>query len=400
MAQQAGGQQEYILKRKKLSGFFFESALPNEYLVQIGQKTVRPVLGGRKLRLFRKFLRVPASVQTLNFVTDNANIDFQGIGIEGYASWRIDPSNPARSITTLDFFDENDPMARTNNELRTICVEAVRHVISNMTIDEAMKKKEDIAERLKAQLKEVEGQWGIVFDQVGIEKVRIMSNKLFEELQAQFRDRLRLDVERTRIATDQEIATEQSTMKEKTELKAIETDKKIELARTENKARQKEYEIEEARTISLKERSVREEEFRNEIAFKIEQENRTSEFEQLKKNLAITLQDIELKVLATQREIEDIGNAMQRGRLEVEKFKREIGQIFGPDALTSAFIATLPKLFEAITISNYSVIDSGGQGGISPVGKIIAEIAQVLRASGFTWPSAVKPGDDGAGPRE
>lgn len=75
---------DYIQKRKKLSGLFFE--------------------------------------------TDNANVDYQGIGIDGFASWRINPDAPEKSIITLDFFDEDNPMARTNHELKTICVEAVRHV--------------------------------------------------------------------------------------------------------------------------------------------------------------------------------------------------------------------------------------------------------------------------------
>ena len=85
---------DYVKRRKKLSGVFFEVALPNEYLVPMGQKRVKPILGGKRFRLFRKFLRVPASVETLYFKTDNANMHYQGIGIEGYASWRIDPARP------------------------------------------------------------------------------------------------------------------------------------------------------------------------------------------------------------------------------------------------------------------------------------------------------------------
>jgi len=39
------------------------------------------------------------------------------------------------------------------------------------------------------------------------------------------------------------------------------------------------------------------------------------------------------------------------------------------------------------------VIDSSADGGISPVGKIIAEIAQVRKNSGFQWPA--KKQEDG-----
>ena len=86
---------------RKFSDFLFERALPNEYLVVVGKKNISPVLGGKKFRWFNKFIHVPAFVQRLKFSTDNANVDYQGIEIHGYASWRINPDNPAKSIATL-----------------------------------------------------------------------------------------------------------------------------------------------------------------------------------------------------------------------------------------------------------------------------------------------------------
>jgi hypothetical protein len=65
----------------------------------------------------------------------------------------------------------------------------------------------------------VERAWGIVFNQVGIEKVRIMSSRLFEQPQARFRDGLRLAVERKRISTDREINHESNAAREEKERK-------------------------------------------------------------------------------------------------------------------------------------------------------------------------------------
>ena len=186
---------DYVKKRQRLTGLFFETALPNEYLVPIGARKAKAVLGGRRFRWFgfRKFLRIPASIQTLQFSTDNANVDFQGLGIEGFASWQINTADPSTAISTLDLFDEDDPMARTNTELQLICVEAVRHVIANMTIAEAHRKKEDIAEELKRQLKQIEQRWGIVFHHVGVRHVKVMSASVFNDLQADYRNQLRLN---------------------------------------------------------------------------------------------------------------------------------------------------------------------------------------------------------------
>jgi hypothetical protein len=205
--------------------------------VEIGRRDLAFQLGGRRLRLFRKFIRVPASVQTLRFSTDNANQDWQGIGVAGYATWRIDPARPEVAFRVLDFFDVNDPMARTNSGLRTICVEAVRHVLANMSLDDALRKKAEIAAKLRSQLEDVERKWGIVFDQVGIEQVRVMSSRLFEQLQSRFRDELRLEVERARIGTDREIARESNAVREANGLERIGTDERLERATVERSAR-------------------------------------------------------------------------------------------------------------------------------------------------------------------
>lgn len=376
---------EYLKKRKKLSGLFYEIALPNEYLVQIGKKDIKPILGGRKARLFRRFIRIPASVQTLYFTTDNANIDYQGIGIEGYASWRIDPNSPNIAITTLDFFDEDDPMARTNSELQTICIEAVRHVIANMTIDEALKKKDDIADNLKTQLKDIAQKWGIIFDQVGIEKVKIMSNEVFEHLQAQYRNLLRLEVEKTRIDIDRKIAGEENIMKEKTAMEKLETEKKLNLQKINNDTRVKEVELDEQRKITQKEYEISEEEYRREIAFKMEKEEKDYELALLENNLKIKLQKVEEQLLNSTKNIEETKSEISKKQLDIEKIKREIEQIFSSDLLTNKLIESLPEIYQAIRIDNYSILDSGSDEKISPIGKILNELIFILKNSGIDW---------------
>lgn len=375
-------QKNYLKKRKKLSGLFFETALPNEYLVEIGRKNVKPILGGKRMRLFRKYLRVPAYVQTLYFSTDNANLDYQGIGIEGYASWRINPECPELAISTLDFFDDDDPMEKTNDELRTICVEAVRHVIANMNIDDALKKKAEIADKLKVQLKKIEERWGIIFDQVGIEKVRVMSAQLFEDLQSNFRNQLRLEVEKTRINTDKEVAFEENNMKEKTELHKLETDETVGTARLEKEKKIKTQELEKNRDLSRKEREITEKEYRLEMEFKQEQEQTEYNLKLLKKNLEIELQDTLIKHLKTEKTIEGLRSELEKGKLELKGLEKELDQTFTGEFLTSRFINSLPEIYKAIKIDSYSVLDSGQQG-ISPLGKILTELMTIVKNSDF-----------------
>lgn len=396
---------DYIRRRKRLSGVFVESALPNEYLVEVGQKNLKPVLGGRRLRLFRKFIRIPAYVQTLHFTTDNANVDYQGIGIDGYASWRINPEMPEIAIRALDFFDDMDPMQRTNEELKTICVEAVRHVIANMTIDGALKKKDEIAENLKNQLKTIESKWGIVFDQVGIEKVRVMSPSVFENLQSQFRNNLRLEVEKKRIDTDRQITGEENTLRERTETEKQETDKKLSLQKIGNESKVKGTDLEEKAKIAAREREIAEEKWRKETEFRAEKEKRERELQEetyreaaifrmeqnqrefelseKKNQLDLALAALEENLAKSRNAVETVQSEIERKKLEVEKLRREIGQAFTQDALAEKLIGRLPEIYANLGIDHYTVLDTGKDGGISPVGKLLSEVVAILRQSGF-----------------
>ena len=390
---------DYIMKRKKLSGVFFETALPNEYLVEVGKRTVKPVLGGRRFRLFKKFLRVPGAVETLYFSTDNANLNYQGIGVDGYASWRIDPEHPERAIATLDFFDDDNPMRDTNEKLKTICVEAVRHVIANMTIDDALKKKDEIGDNLKEQLRKFEDRWGILFDQVGIEKVRIMSEKLFEDLQSEYRDELRLNVSRARIQTDRKIAGEENSTREETETERMTTERKLALIQSENEAEVKQRQLEKDQTVFEQERQIKEDRYQKQAEFERVQQESTygaevheeelkvelleSQYraEMKEQELKRELQDLQRRVLESELEIERIRTSITENKLEPVRTRRLIEQTHTPEHLSHEFISSLPEIYKALKIDNYSIMSTGAEGSISPIGKVMQEVIGLLRAN-------------------
>lgn len=365
---------QHLNERKRYSSFLFERALPNEYLVVIGKSKIKPVLGGTKFRWFNKFIHVPAYVQRLKFLTDNANIHYQGIEIQGYASWRINPEFPEKSISTLDFFNENDPMAKTNEELKTICIEAVRHVIANMTIDDALKKKDDIAESLIVQLKTIEEKWGIIFDQVGIEQVRIMSDTLFHDLQSEFRGKLRLSAEITNIETEREIAKRKNETDEKNSQEKIESKETLESIKIESESRLKKKELIEEKNINEQKRIVQEEAFRQDIAFRLEQEEKEHEFNLMVNKLKTELNKLDIKLFETTNVLEEVKSEIVQKQLKLKEIEQKIDQSYSPEKLNYELINILPKIFESIKIDNYSVLDSGNETISSPIIKLINEI--------------------------
>lgn len=357
----------YLEKRKKLRGIFFETALPNEYLVVVGTGKIEPVLGGKKFKLFKKILRVPAYVQRLYFKTDNANIHYQGIAIEGYASWRINPKCPEIAISTLDFFDEYDPMQKTNEDLKTICIEAVRHVIANMTIEDAIRKKDEIAENLKIQLKSIEEKWGIVFDNVGIEKVSVMSSKVFEDLQAEYRNQLRLSSAKHKLNVDKEISSSENIVKEQIVFQKLESERKV-----------KEKELLEKQNYFEKERIIKEGEYRKDILFNIEKKNKESEVEETEKKIKLKINELEILLLKSNLDIEKTKNEIEKEKLEIEKLRNEIKQNHSSEEIIFNLVNLLPQIFASLKIEHLSVLQNNGES-ISPVIKTIQELLFLLK---------------------
>ncbi|MGE0082862.1 MAG: SPFH domain-containing protein [Desulfococcaceae bacterium] len=245
----------------KVSSFrslFFEHALPNEYIVQIGVRDAKPVLGGKYFKIGKRFLKFPAAVQTVYFTSDNANKNYQGLRIDGYACWRIDPEKPEIAVRSLDFTDRNHPMGNTNRILRTICTEAIRHIIANISIEDALTKKDEIGLNLKSQLERVERSWGILFDQVGIERVTILSSSVFEDLQQKTRDGLRLAAAQSRMETDQSIQKQKAEHTEEMEALNCETDKKTRILRAKTESETHRVELEERVKRETEDRSAQE----------------------------------------------------------------------------------------------------------------------------------------------
>jgi flotillin len=252
-----------------------------------------------------------------------------------------------------------------------------------MSIDDALKKKDDIAESLLVQLKTIEDKWGILFDQVGIEQVRIMSAKLFEDLQSDFRSKLRLNASVSHLQTDSQIARLNNETHEKNTREKLETDQKLEMIRIENATKIKQKELVEEMNLNEQKRKYREEGFRKEISFKMEQEEKENQLTVLKNNLKISLNQLETQYYNTSLSLETVKSEISRKHLEIKELETKLEQGFSDEKLKMEFIQMLPRLFEAIKINNYSVLDTGTGSASSPVIKLLQELFFAFKNSGI-----------------
>jgi hypothetical protein len=252
-----------------------------------------------------------------------------------------------------------------------------------MSIDDALKKKDDIAESLLVQLRTIEEKWGIIFDQVGIEQVRVMSGKLFQDLQSEFRSKLHLNASISQLQTDREISKLNNETHEKNMKEKLETDQKLEMIKIENSTKLKQKELTEEMNLSEQKRKYKEEAFRNDITFKMEQEEKENQFSILKDNLKISLNQLETKLMKTALDLETAQSEISIKQLEIKELEKKIEQSFSNEKLQMEFILMLPQLFEAIKIDNYSVLDTGSNSVNTPVFKLLQELFFAFKNSGI-----------------
>lgn len=332
-------------KSEDFDSLFFVRALPNEYLVEIGRKRARPVLGGKRFRLFRRFLKIPASVQVIKFSVNNHSKNYQGIQVEGYACWRIDPGRVEHAVTALDFYNAFDPMHKTSEDLRTICTEAIRHIVANLDIEEALKNKNEIARQLKTHLGDIERRWAILFDQVGIEHIQILSDKVFADLQAKERDKLRLDAALSR----------------------FDADRKINDAGTLFKKEEREKQVE------LEKRNL-------ELAHGLEMEKMASRLEEIEKQKELEMGLLEKEKASLQRSF-----MAEKQKLALEREKREIDNAVSRELVLLRLIEALPGCAEALHVDRLDV-------SLGP-GRIEQSLARAAELLGLGAAAQASPGE-------
>ncbi|MBA3352676.1 MAG: hypothetical protein H0U23_09675 [Blastocatellia bacterium] len=235
-----------------------------------------------------RYYLIPSGAQSVSFRADQITAENQGVEVTGFAIWSI--IDPERAVQAVDFSAPDQAMERIGAHLREIVESAIRHQVANLALEESLRKRGSIIERLKAELASVASKWGLDIATVEIKTVRIMSAQLFENMQARFRDAVRLESERSAMETDEQVQSEQAVVRE-------------EVARRETAFR----EAEATRTATLR---------RNELERETETERLRTE-----KRLRLELNQLETELQLTQGRV-----SRRRQALEAEKTLIELDE--------------------------------------------------------------------------
>ena len=193
----------YLVRRRYIT------VSPSEYVIHTGRdgKVLHQGLGQSFFcGPFDSYMVFPSTIQRVQFEASQITKENQGIRVQGFVVWKI--ADPELAYKSLDLSETDLPLEVTNTHLKEIAESVVRHSVSNMTIEETLRKRETMIAGLKEQLILVVEAWGISVETIEIRDVYIESETLFENMQAPYRQEVRLDAETVTLETDEKIANE------------------------------------------------------------------------------------------------------------------------------------------------------------------------------------------------
>jgi len=215
------------------------TASPAQFLVH--QRLGRTRFLGRGVSVFTlpwidRYWLIPSSVQSVSFCADQITAENQGVEISGFAIWNI--QKPEKAVEAVDFNDPAKAVERIGGHLREVVESAIRHQVANLSLEDTLRKRGSIIERLRQEISDVADRWGLGIATVEIKTVRIMSEQTFENLQAKYRNGIRLESEKSDLETEEVIARENARVREQaakrdTEFKKAEAERAEMLKRSE-----------------------------------------------------------------------------------------------------------------------------------------------------------------------
>ena len=202
------------MKNETIKTIGVVNAGPAEFAIHQRMGRIRHL--GRGISFFKlpwidRYTIIPSSTQTIQFRADQITAENQGVEISGFAVWRV--ADAGKAAANFDFTEPEDALATIGSALQDVLESAIRHQVARMTID-ALRKRGSIILQLKDEMAYVAGLWGIAVETVEIKSVRILSRQLFENLQAPFRNALRLESEQSAIETEKRLAEERTAQQE------------------------------------------------------------------------------------------------------------------------------------------------------------------------------------------
>ena len=382
---------------------------PNEYVVHTRSGKIMNQGLGKTFFLMPyidSYIKFSITPRKINFYADNVTQEKQGVGIDGFLIWSIDDGE--RAYKKIDSYDQ-DAIGNLSLQLIDISVSIARNAISNMTLNEVLTNREELVDRLQVQLSSIIIDWGLKIEAIEIKEVRVLSETLFESMQAPFRNEQLRIAELSRLeakkviensSTDTEASVRIRKAEQELEARAIEIDNQdkqqlliheaklkeeerllkqhLQLYENENKEKLKQKELEKEQAIIEKELISATEEAKRVV---IKECNETAKYEEaLKAEKDQMVKENELILLNKDL---DFWQTEKDAHLNYEKQMNDINNEMSQEALMKVLYKELGKSMDSMNFEKVQWFSMGDSTPMGTLPKAIVEIVSTLQGLGI-----------------
>eukprot|EP01012_Entosiphon_sulcatum_P045089 TRINITY_DN6003_c0_g1_i1.p1 TRINITY_DN6003_c0_g1~~TRINITY_DN6003_c0_g1_i1.p1 ORF type:complete len:368 (-),score=74.40 TRINITY_DN6003_c0_g1_i1:48-1151(-) len=188
----------YVLPR------FIVTAEPNEWLLHISDgHLMRAGVGITcHLGLLDTAVRFPSAIHKVNFSAQQVSVEMQGIEVEGFIVWSVyrEGDGPLKAFKYLNGLTR-EGIQKANLHVGGMTESIIRHQVANMQLHQVIQGRDQLREKVRSEMMAVLQGWGMWLETVEVTDVRVLSQRLFDDLQSEFRLSLHSHAEGLRLNT-------------------------------------------------------------------------------------------------------------------------------------------------------------------------------------------------------
>ena len=405
---------------EKTKPWGFITAKPSEYLIHVRRGKIRRRTTGQGASCFKwpwdSVAVVPTTINRLQFAADQVTREKVGVEVAGLAVYRI--VSPEVTFRMLNFSFGERASLKLAEILGEMLVGATRRLVANLTVEEAMThRKSAIAAELMAELGPVlEGNgrsddttvcgWGVVLDTVEIQNVRVLSERVFANMQARYRAELATQARQAQLDSERAIAAREAESKREIEAARLESDRATREMRAtaETKAAQIEAtETNRRETMMAELEAQRHEQETTEAIEAVARQRRIAAAEAelaaqrheevvTENEREAALREHKQRAMAALRELTSVANeVISRREMALRKLEGEVDNVLAEDrrrienlvSEESIRLSMVEKALPALAANLAPEIGelnvtSMGEGGVDPTSMVMTGVSQLL----------------------
>lgn len=241
-----------------------------------------------------------------------------------------------------------------NSQLGKLTESILRNMVSNLTIQEVLTERESLRDSAKEKLIDITKGWGIWIETVEITDVRISSSSLFSNLQAEFRQKTRLEAEQIQMNTEK-------TLNDARRANAVETQQSQELAET------RKYEIQQGQQVAREQRQFQTKQEQHKIKLQEMEQNKEYKLNRTRTDNEVSqateLANQELSTIKQVYEIAKKGKDKEHER-QMKQLELEMDNNLTPTNLKVRMMSILDKAVGQINY-NMKVVNMGNNDSLA-----------------------------------